>query len=175
MRWEDNAIWGLHPDEQDTINWSEINEILEHKSAGIDSTPTLFIKGAGRIRFRRYFRVKRIEERPSSNPFVQLADLFSGLSVFSRRNYSSYREWERSSNPQSSLFHRETERYSWSEEHRYVVLREFNKLAKKHKLGISFDTHKGLRTMDPKYPINFWPYIPQTDLDKAPTTEPGFL
>jgi len=36
-------------------------------------------------------------------------------------------------------------------------------------MGVSLRKYKGLRTMKPSNPINFWWYEPQSDLDKAPT------
>jgi len=48
-------------------------------------------------------------------------------------------------------------------------LAEFNAACKSKKLGVSLKTHRGLRTLNPESPINFWWYEPQHDADRAPT------
>ena len=50
------------------------------------------------------------------------------------------------------------------------VLRE---ACKARKLRVSLKTHRGLRTMDLTSPVNFWPYEPQAEADKAPVKSPG--
>jgi hypothetical protein len=52
---------------------------------------------------------------------------------------------------------------------RFQVLYEFDGGCKNRKMGVSLKTFGGLKTLDPRRPINFWWYEPQHEMDKAPT------
>lgn len=45
---------------------------------------------------------------------------------------------------------------------------KFNKMAKKYKLQIAFDSTSGFKSHKPENFINFWLYEPQHKYDKAP-------
>lgn len=72
---------------------------------------------------------------------------------------------------QKSLFSKleENIHFSNSENARFVVVRDFNKLCKKWKLQISLKKKKGFSSFSPNKFINFWLYVPQRLEDKAPT------
>jgi hypothetical protein len=61
-----------------------------------------------------------------------------------------------------------TERLSNSLRERCKVLSHFDQQCKNNKMGISLRHWRGLRTVGPNKPINFWWYEPQSDKDKAP-------
>jgi len=52
-----------------------------------------------------------------------------------------------------------------------LIMNDFNALCKSNKLGVSLKSSKGFKTFDPKNPINFWFYVPQSDEDQAPTSD----
>ena len=49
------------------------------------------------------------------------------------------------------------------------VLDNLLKECRRYKMGVGFKTNKRLQTYNPHNNINYWPYKPQGDFDKAPT------
>lgn len=120
--------------------------------------------------------IKDINEVAShEEPLVQLADLFAGMVRYSHEKGEKCCKWLASKgNPdQLPLSDFSTDgdtvpEYSRSEECRFQLIGELNKICKKHRLGVSLTTGKRLWTPNPVNPVNFWHYIPQGDYDKAP-------
>lgn len=85
VRWPDEAIWQLYPDENTAIDWNSVTEILSNASTRTESVDDLFSPSPLKIRLKRDFRIQRIIPTQSHlEPFVQLADLFVGIGVYSR-------------------------------------------------------------------------------------------
>ncbi len=171
LRWPNNKVWRLHPDEHTALDWETIQDCLENVSAGIEIGRSLFAPGGFRLRLRKEFGVEEI--RPVSSdehPLLQLADLFAGLAVFSRDKFDEYEKWLRATSPQLPLLDADETSTSTSRStrERFSLLREFDGLCKRKKLGVSLKTKRGLWTPDPENPINFWMYEPQHPEDKAP-------
>lgn len=172
-RWPDDAVWRLHPDEHTAMNWQAVEDCLQSVAQQYAVDRSLFTGGKFRVRLRREFGIEEI--RPVSSgrhPLLQLADLFAGMAVFSRNKFPQYRTWlsEREREGQSDLFAddgRQVEA-SRSMRARFEVLRHFDSLCKKHKLGVSLKSRQGLWTPKPENPLNFWLYEAQHPLDKAP-------
>jgi len=57
---------------------------------------------------------------------------------------------------------------SRSSQERFTVLKQFDEACKRRRLGVSLKSYNGLRTPDPRNPINFWMYEVQHPEDKAP-------
>lgn len=171
VRWPDDAIWRLHPDEHTALEWETTKDILKSKSSEIEIENSLFTGGEFRIRLRRQFGIEEITPVDSSNfPLLQVADLFAGLAVFSRDKFQSYQQWLRSESGQKNLFNEAEELSTASRRdiERFQVLKLFDGLCKKNRLGVSLKSCKGLTTFNPGNPINFWMYKPQHSADKAP-------
>ena len=122
------------------------------------------------------FSISRIEPRDSKEePFIQLADLFAGLAAYSYLHYDYYDQWKHSNTRQMKLFETETcsqFKLSGADKERCRVLDYFNNNnCKRYKLGVSLKSNRGLKTPNPKNPINFWFYVPQHETDKAPLKE----
>ncbi|MDI6782969.1 MAG: hypothetical protein QME64_02610 [bacterium] len=103
-------------------------------------------------------------------PLVQIADLYAGLSVYSRESFNCYQQWQLMNDNQQRLFSvngTQSISLSTSDKERCIVLTEFNNICKRCKLGVSLETNKGLKTFNPKYPINFWWYKLPTDKEKG--------
>jgi hypothetical protein len=116
----------------------------------------------------KYYKISVFQEVHSiQSPCCQIADLFAGMAVFSRTNYSKYEIWNRQKN--QSLFKEADVGFTRSEVERFPVLEYLDCQCKEQKLYVSLNTSGGLITKKPSYPINFWPYRPQHDKDKAPT------
>jgi len=173
LRWPNDAIWRLHPDEHTAMDWDTVQDCLESVSTRVEMERSLFTQGTFRPRLRSEFGIEQIQPVPSSqHSLLQLADLFAGLAVFSREKFPKYQEWLSISSAQMPLMSHAQPAdtsFSRSEKERFQVLSEFNQMCKQRKLGVSLESKEGLWTPDPRNPINFWPYEPQHPEDKAPT------
>ncbi len=120
--------------------------------------------------------VKDISEVEShEEPLVQLADLFSGMARYSHEQGTECCSWLASKGnpdqlplPDPSAGGDTAQEYSRSEECRFQLIGELNRICKKYRLGVSLKTEKRLWTPNPNSPVNFWHYTPQGDYDKAP-------
>lgn len=170
-RWPDNAVWRLHPDEHTAIDWDTVQDCLENVADRWEVERSLFTKGQFHIRLRREFGLEEIRSVSShEHQLLQLADLFAGMAVFSRDQFDAYQAWMAAKGPQSLLFDNRNEKpdASRSARERFSVLEHFDKACKKHKLGVSLETKRGLWTPQPAKPLNFWLYEPQHPEGRAP-------
>ncbi|GIV89162.1 MAG: hypothetical protein KatS3mg055_1680 [Chloroflexus sp.] len=170
-RWPNDAVWRLCPDEHTALDWGTLEDCLKNVSAGVEVERSLFTGGQFRIRLRQEFGIEAIQPVSSgANPILQLADLFAGLTVFSRDKFDGYQEWLQDTSLQARLFDKDDASAdpSRSSSERFKVLKEFYELCKARKLGVNLKEKRGLWTPNPKNPINFWLYEPQHPEDKAP-------
>jgi len=171
LRWPDNAIWQLFPDEHTALDWQKIEDYLDVSGSRPKIEHSLF--GA---RLYQDFRIDEINQVSSKEqPLLQLADLFAGLAVFSRDKFEQYQQWSWGQTGRHPLFGvgKAGNAISAADRERFRVLAHLDKACKSHKLGVSLRTYRGLTTPNPANPINFWPYQPQHPDDKAPTREGG--
>lgn len=143
-RWPDARRWCFHPDEQEALDWKAIQRDLVHVVAR-ESARSLDID-----------RIVPLVSR--DEPFVQLADLFAGLAVFSRDGYDDYEQWlyapgENHDEPAGEQ-HAPT-RLSSSQRQRCVILDGFYTECKLRNAHVSLRTNRGLRTYEPQLPIFF--------------------
>ncbi len=180
-RWPDNATWLLCPDEQRQIDWEDLLGFLE--GAGLETQLVKNQSGFVKYSLELKKRFKVLEICPLNShqePFIQLADLFAGIGVYSRENYDSIEQWLKHSNTQKTLIpgnesEIEVSELSRSQRQRNPLIISFNQKCKKIKLNVSLESYRGLKTLNPNKPINFWWYTPQHTSDKAPTTRQGCL
>ena len=171
-RWGNETTWMLCPDKNLAMQWDEVRNYLERKSHTINPTPSLFQQNR-RVDVVQNYHVQRISPVNSEDePLVQLVDLFTGLAVYSRLNYPRFSKWETTNSPQLCLSFSESpsleSQFNSREKERFSVLQEFDQQCKLKKLNVNLHTEQGLKTRNPKDPINFWWYTPQSALDKAP-------
>ena len=169
-RWPHDSTWILYPDINSAIKWEEVLNFLE--LANIGECMKKFSGWQSFVKLVSEFGISRIEPRDSNEePFIQLADLFAGLAAYSYLHYDYYDLWKHSNSRQATLFETEPSsqiRLSGADKERCRVLDKFNNICKEFKLGVSLKSNKGLKTPNPKQPINFWFYMPQHEADKAP-------
>lgn len=158
------TIWQIRPDVRCGIKWDELNRCLQNTGKKRKIFETIF----GEIITDPGFYIESFEEKQSHKEVpIQVCDLFAGLSVFSKVSFNKYSLWKNEQKP--SLFCEATSLcLSNSEKYRSELLDKFNSNCKKLKLGVSLETERCLRTINPNNPINFWHYIPQGDYDRAP-------
>lgn len=173
LRWPDDAVWRLHPDEHTAIQWETIQDYLEATSQHLNIESSLFEGGGFRIRLKKDFALEDIQSVCSSaHPLLQVADLFAGMAVFSREKFEHYKSWLAKQSSQSCFLEDElTTKPSQRDQERFQVLRTFDEACKRRKLGVSLNRKRGLWTPKPDNPINFWMYEPQRPEDKAPVKE----
>ncbi len=170
-RWPNNAVWRLCPDEHTALDWETLRDCLDNVSAGVEVERSLFTGDQFRIQLRQEFGIEEIQAVSSeAHLLLQLADLFAGLAVCSRDKFDDYQKWLQATSPQTLLFDDgdPSDDPSRSSLERFRVLKEFDRLCKQRKLGVSLETKRGLWTPQPQNPINFWMYEPQHPEDKAP-------
>jgi hypothetical protein len=177
-RWPKEGVWCLRPDKHTAIDWMKTQACLENVAVSVDGS--LCGSGGFRLQLSQEFSIEEIHPTTSAEhpPMLQIADLFAGLAVFSRENFKKYEEWKLTSKGQSRLFqfsptedivsNQCTASLSNKDRERFQVLQHFDELCKRHKIGVSLKTKKGLYTPNPMMPINFWLYEPQDPKDKAP-------
>lgn len=156
--------WHIRPDERGGVEWGTARDCLSRVGRRIKVEDTIF----GRFFTDPAYYVSSFQEEKSHDDLpIQVADLFSGLSVFSRDNYSNYRKWESLLAP--SLFDPEEKvELSNRDRYRFKLLHGFREKCRSRSLGVSLDTKQCLCTFEPSKPINFWHYEPQGNYDIAP-------
>ena len=176
-RYPDECIWRLHPDENLAMKWGRLLFFL--KKSGVKKPIALPLSSEAISVIGRNYNIDEIKPLKSCDqPLIQLADLFAGLVAYSRNNYFQYEQWICNGTYQQTLSESfsgckssKLIKLSGSDKERCKLLDYFNKKCKRKKLGVSIKTNRGLKTIDPKNPINFWWYVPQHESDKAPTKE----
>lgn len=159
-----DSRWSIHPDKRGGINWQVVHDCLHHKGKMTEFENLIF----GSFLTDPHYSIADFQERHSHEEIsIQIPDLFSGLSVFSRTNYDRFKKHRESKIP--SLFEKkEPDILSNRESFRFQLLDLFNKECKNRKIGVSLDTNGYLYTFKPENPLNFWHYEPQGDYDRAP-------
>jgi hypothetical protein len=166
-RWPINSTWQIFPDENSIIDWDYIQNTLANTDRFTSQKPNLL--GDEWLSLRTNFNIYEIAEVCSRDIFLaQVADLFSGMGVFSYEHFGVYQSWERKNSEQPELIITKEESFTSKEEEHSRTLNEFKKETTKHRLGISLKSSQGLKTHNPSGPINFWLYQPQHKYDKAP-------
>ncbi|MCY4490110.1 MAG: DUF3800 domain-containing protein [Thaumarchaeota archaeon] len=151
-RWCGEHVWDLYADENKSMWWEKLKFFLEHNS-------TQWFQTADGMELRKMFDIYQISPRKSqSSIFLQVADIFAGMAVFSRSYYDEYESWP---GPNRTLD--DTKHYEPKKHFRFNLLRQFNLNCKNRKLGVSLKSTRGLHTPDPKKPINFWLYVAKTN------------
>jgi hypothetical protein len=161
--------WQIFLDEGVKIDWNIVGQCLSAVGKQRDFVDLSLFKGFFTNPHYTISKSDLIEIKSHEQPCCQIADLFAGLSVFSRTNYDNYEKWLNYTTDTLPLFPQEKPKITNAEENRFPILKNFNAGCKQRKLGVSLKTKRSLDTPNPNNPINFWPYIPQHDEDKAPT------
>ena len=123
--------WRIFPDEQTAISWARMCEALPQ-------TPEIS------------------PARSEASPLIQLADLFTGLAVFSRAAYDAYEHWLGvRGRDQDAHLTTTPEGAHGSQMYRFVLLDDFYTTCVRRLPGISLQTHRGLYTWRADAPVQF--------------------
>jgi hypothetical protein len=160
------STWHVRTDVRGGINWKQIHDCLNSKGKTFETSNTLF---GVFINNPSYIIVTFKEKESHKEPLIQIADLFSGIAIFSRVCYNEYMKWKSVYEKEINIFSpSDIDDLSNREEYRCKLLDYFNNECKINNLGVSLNSNKKLYTYKPSMPLNFWNYQPQGDYDKAP-------
>ncbi|MCM8750199.1 DUF3800 domain-containing protein [Thermomicrobiaceae bacterium CFH 74404] len=176
LRWPSGAIWTLYADEQSTIAWDKLEEILQTVSRRQSPQGQLLAESHSSQQRDVAFQVAEIHPSSSrEHPLLQMADLFAGMAVFAAEHCTEFCNWKRKETGQISFWDELSTGKSLPKAslQRFHFLHYFCRLCSEHRLGITLESPRGLRTRDPRNPLNFWWYEPQHPADKAPTKKQG--
>ena len=161
-RWPTGSTWRLYPDEQDSMDWNSIHDILSAVSMTTSLQRSIGEQHSLKLSLRTHYRIMQIvPSRSEDEPLIQIADLLAGMSAFSRTHFDEFREWSEDSAGQSPLFQHAAPSFSTGMKEKCAVLSEFHRRSR-------LNSSRGLTTRNPKCSLNFWPYVPQRASDKAP-------
>lgn len=167
-KWPDGSTWSLHPDEHSQVDWSTLERTVDARGVDIAEGSSV-----GALRdLTVEFRVAQLIPREShAHPLIQVADLFAGIMPYSYSKYDDFDRWLPAGADQATLAGTidAAGRISGSDAERFVVLRDLKRACGNRKLYVSLESNRGLRTMKPEMPINFWMYEVQSEHDRAPT------
>lgn len=169
-RWKKHD-WEFYPDENSAYNWEKIKTYLNSTKSPRREIGLLqlFREKISNLNFTK------VEQKCSHDePLIQLADIFAGCACFSiiygvECLSLIHKEENKNLGFLFDDLENETENFNKTKINRSILVKKFNDLCKKHRLGVSLKTQKHLWTPNPENPINFWIYKPQSEYDKAPT------
>lgn len=166
------ASWMIRPDERTDMDWHDLEQCLMYPSRKYKNSQSLVLDK----QFQGISMPLRICDIASSHPLVQVADIFAGLASFSWNEHSKYASWKSQHSEQfymlSNQFPQELQQNTAGIKCKSQALQHFEKIYLPRLRGRDrkeFEKRRrGLVTLDPNMPINFWFYIPQRNYDKAP-------
>ena len=176
-RWPDGSRWNVFPDENMSLNWKQVEDYLGMASMRTEINKKLPTDNSFKLRLVTEFKIDVFTPCKShAEPLVQVADLFAGLGAYSYDRFPIYCEWKKTTTPQGT-FEFEPQptvpKFSCADRERCPFLGYFDRQCKSRKFGVSLESNRGLRTFDPRNPINFWMYTPQHERDIAPVQRAG--
>ena len=165
-----NTRWHLRPDRLIRIDWNTIRECLNSNGIwrqNFQADPDLFEELREIAPNVESFKEVNSDEMP----FVQLADLFTGMAAYARSNPEVVKVLVKEEKGIRDLFPTDESTYqvNKNDRGRFKVISHLYQRCKQGQLGVSLTEQGYLRTPNPQHPINFWHYKPQHSLDKAPT------
>jgi len=168
MRREAGAFWHLRPDERVDVDWRTLKSCL----GSVGRWPRYLGSLLDTSYSDQFFDVHVQQVASDQCRLCQLADLFAGMGAYSRERAETMKALKRESSGQLALIDGdEKPPASQRDTERFRVISHLYDRCRERKLGVSFETEGYLRTRDPRNPVNFWHYEPQSDKDKAPTRD----
>ncbi len=130
------------------------------------------------LQFNRNLQATVREILSDHELFVQVADIFAGIGAFSWRKYEEFQIWQQQPRQTGQMtllgagFSPPADCSTGVDKYRFQLLQTVNNLFKNNKMYVSLKSGHGFQTMRLDLAhcnINFWPYKPQGEYDKAPT------
>ena len=166
-RWPTGTYWEMRPDDRTDMDWETLEECLQYPSRAMRNPTRMLLDRTSDVEGVARPQISPIHS--IDQPLIQIADLFAGLAAFSWNRHVEYQHWRSKQLGQLGMFSDASQaELSKSETYKARALQYFEAQCPWQILGISQANGKGLRTRSPADPINFWPYTPQHDEDRAP-------
>lgn len=128
------SVWHLYPDEKVEINWANVSTCLSAKGGQLKNIEFPLLNS---FVADPYFKINELKQvRSHEEPCCQLADLFAGISVFSRTHYNQYATWLEQQSLLLPFVDDPKIEMTNSEGNRYLVLSMFNNGCKERKLRV---------------------------------------
>lgn len=150
-RWNNSSIWAIYPDQQSLINWNELKEILENTDKKISISKK---ENGGHI-FEILCKNKicEIEEVNSMNyPICQIADLFAGVGSSGHLRKEALVLYDDCQTHLGGKLINNTNK----DIGKIRIISHLRKKCRDNEFKIDFSPNKGIKTIDPNNPINFW-------------------
>jgi hypothetical protein len=163
--------WNIFLDVNERVEFRSLLSCLSNSSIKVNACQIPMLMEMIR-KIENFGIINKVTEIDSkSEPLVQLADIFAGITRFSFESGKQCWEWiANNSIPTQQILPglSELTPIRRSDECRYQLILTLYNLSKKHRLYVSLKTEKHLVTKRSSSPLNFWFYIPQNENDIAP-------
>jgi len=162
--------WKLYLDRGENFNRNKLVEVINNTYSQPPSCSNYLWHDIPR---NRYLVSEHNELDSADEPLLWIPDMFAGMHRWSAEKPFISERLPEILGGQEVLFTDERNELSRSDKQRMDILARL--LSECKKLSIPLDTREKhcLWTRNPNQPINFWPYEPQGDYDKAPQRSQG--
>lgn len=153
-RWHLPGEWILFPDEGTPVNWERVRvRVNSYKGAFYSKSAIETISPA----------------ESKSEKLIQVADLFAGIAVYSRKRYRAYLNWGHSQNDWPAVNPWELKEANRGEGQRFDLMERILKACRDIGMTTCLEETEGFESEDRTEPVNFWLYRSQHPADRAPT------
>ena len=165
QKWPPTATWDVRVDQQSAVDWDFLRRLVDPPAREVSiarADDHLVVEPIER------FSIGSMSQCVShSEPLVQLADLFAGVSGFSREHARRQQRWARGQ--QEELLGVDRDPNSRAHRARFKFMRELKSALKTQELDVRL-WRDGFVTLDPAVPINFWHWKPVKALQSPQAT-----
>lgn len=164
------STWRIYPDQKLDVDWKTVESCISLRGKRRRDLPDSLFSG---LFSESPYSIELFQEAQSHEaPLCQLADLFAGLASFAALRYEDFSRWKYQDGPNLSLLPcDDSEKFSNSDKSKFRILDRLHDECKRYKYGVSLRQKKRFFTYNPKGPLNFWPYEPQGEYDRAPVVK----
>lgn len=163
------STWRIYPDQKLDVDWETVESCISLRGKRRRDIPYVLF---AELFVGAPYSIDRFREVNSHEaPLCQLADLFAGLASFAALRYEDFFLWQQQEGPNFSLLPAAAVPVSNADRFRFRLLDHLYSECKRHKAGVSLRRKQRLYTYNPSQSLNFWPYEPQGEYDRAPIVQ----
>ena len=168
-RWPTGSSWLMRPDMRTDMDWETLEDCLNYPSRSMKASFAQ-LQFASQDKLQQFKLPHITQVKSSDHPLVQMADLIAGLAAFSWNMHEVYKTWQSQQSRQMSMLDviDGSSKLSTGNKYKSCTLQHFDDLCSNRQFQVRTAESQGLKTRNPRDPINFWFYVPQRDEDKAP-------
>ena len=165
-KWPGSAVWNVVVDQQSAVDWALMRKLIDPPTR-----PVYVARADEHIVVDDYerFAVSSFHQCNSkAEPLVQVADLFSGASCFSREHAKQHERWSRGQNEELLAGKDARDPTSRSRRARFAFMTSLQSHMKENGIEVHL-WRNGFITLNPSVPLNFWHWKPVNAM-RAPQT-----